>query len=114
MRFAPNVKRVSWTDRPRARTGRELAVKRSGVKPWPLLQPFEMVDVYNKVEITFTTHDVGGLSPRDVNLARCLDQASSVSFMPRPEGGHDARTDHAGHQPRSTAPQSPPATPDPL
>src|SRR5258708_3228255 len=98
----PHVKRVSWTDRPRARTGRELAVKRSGVKPWPLLQPFEMVDVYNKVEITFTTHDVGGLSPRDVNLARCLDQASSVSFMPRPEGGHDARTDHGGHETRSS------------
>src|SRR5260370_8345434 len=84
----PHVKRVSWTDRPRARTGRELAVKRSGVKPWPLLQPFEMVDVYNKVEITFTTHDVGGLPPPAANLARCLDQPSSVSSSPTPATAH--------------------------
>lgn len=33
----------------------------------------EWFNVYNKVEITLTTHDAGGLSPRDVALARQID-----------------------------------------
>ena len=28
---------------------------------------------YNRVEISLTTHDAGGLSVRDVNLARFID-----------------------------------------
>jgi pterin-4a-carbinolamine dehydratase len=43
------------------------------------------LNVYKKIEIAFTTHDVGGLSPHDDHLARCVDQASSASFMPRLE-----------------------------
>ncbi len=33
----------------------------------------EWFNVYNKVEITLTTHDAGGLSKRDVALAKQID-----------------------------------------
>lgn len=33
----------------------------------------EWYNVYNKVDIALTTHDAGGLSERDVKLARAID-----------------------------------------
>lgn len=36
----------------------------------------EWFNVYNKVEITLSTHDCGGLSERDVKLAQFIDKAA--------------------------------------
>lgn len=35
----------------------------------------EWFNVWNRVDITLSTHDAGGLSERDVALARFIDQA---------------------------------------
>jgi 4a-hydroxytetrahydrobiopterin dehydratase len=36
----------------------------------------EWLNVYNKVDVTLSTHDAGGVTERDVTLARFIDQAA--------------------------------------
>ncbi|CAL8303659.1 pterin-4-alpha-carbinolamine dehydratase 2 [Gadus morhua] len=36
----------------------------------------EWFNVYNKVQITLTTHDCGGLSKRDIKMAKFIDKTS--------------------------------------
>lgn len=46
-----------------------VALKAESLKHHP-----EWRNVYNKVEITLTTHDAGGLTARDTELARAIDK----------------------------------------
>lgn len=39
----------------------------------------EWFNVYNKVNVTMTTHDAGGLSPLDVDWARHADEVAARS-----------------------------------
>jgi 4a-hydroxytetrahydrobiopterin dehydratase len=36
----------------------------------------EWSNVYNRVEIVLSTHDAGGLSDKDIALAKVIDQAA--------------------------------------
>lgn len=38
----------------------------------------EWFNVYNRVEIWLTTHDAGGISQKDIHLAKTIDQFSKL------------------------------------
>jgi 4a-hydroxytetrahydrobiopterin dehydratase len=39
----------------------------------------EWFNVYNRVDVTLSTHDAGGVTQLDVNLARFMDEAAKQS-----------------------------------
>jgi 4a-hydroxytetrahydrobiopterin dehydratase len=38
----------------------------------------EWFNVYNRVEVLLTTHDAGGVTKRDVDMARFIDEAAAA------------------------------------
>ncbi len=38
----------------------------------------EWFNVYNRVEVVLTTHDAGGVTQRDVDMARFIDEAAAA------------------------------------
>lgn len=38
----------------------------------------EWSNVYNRVDVTLTTHDAEGLTMKDIELARCMDEVAAA------------------------------------
>ena len=76
----------------------------------------EWFNVYNRVDIALSTHDAGGLSERDIALAKIIDAAASCRQPPSPVRSMGEGREGARSQPRTptlATRQSPPPQPLP-
>lgn len=79
--LAPDGKAISKTYRFRGFRDAMAWMARAAFEAEHLNHHPEWSNVYNRVEVRLTTHDTGGLTAKDIDLAQRLEKVSSRSLV---------------------------------